>query len=162
MGLVSVGGLEKSFGTQMVLCGISFEIQENDRIGLIGSNGSGKTTLLKLLTGEIIPDSGTISIAGKTKIGYMEQHVCRDLERSAFDEVLTVFSPLLALEHELEEIGQILRSGHAENIDAVVERQTLLNEKFIADGGLTFRSRARSALLGLGFTDGEISTPLVN
>lgn len=160
MGLVSVGGLEKSFGTQMVLCGISFEIQENDRIGLIGSNGSGKTTLLKLLTGEIIPDSGTISIAGKTKIGYMEQHVCRDLKRSAFDEVLTVFSPLLALEHELEEIGQILRSGHAENIDAVVERQTLLNEKFIADGGLTFRSRARSALLGLGFTDGEISTPV--
>ncbi|MFU0833457.1 MAG: ABC-F type ribosomal protection protein [Oscillospiraceae bacterium] len=160
MGLISVGNLAKSFGTQTVLNGVSFEIQENDHIGLIGGNGSGKTTLLKLLTGELFPDSGTISVAGKTTIGYMEQHVCRDLERSALDEVLTVFSPLLALEQKLEEIGQILRSGLSENIDAVVEQQTLLNEKFIADGGLTFRSRARSALLGLGFKEEETSTPV--
>ena len=71
MGLLSVGNLEKSFGTQTVLDGVSFEIQENDRVGLVGANGSGKTTLFRLLTGELSPDSGSVSKAGKTMVGYM-------------------------------------------------------------------------------------------
>lgn len=160
MGYLSIGNLEKSFGTQKVLNAVSFEIQENDRVGLIGSNGSGKTTLFKLIAGELTPEAGSISIAGKTTLGYMEQHVCRDLDRSALDEVLTVFSPLIDQENELEEIGRALRSGTAKSIDALVERQAALNDRFIADGGLTFRSRARSALLGLGFTEGQAEIPV--
>lgn len=160
MGYLSIGNLEKSFGTQKVLNAVSFEIQENDRVGLIGSNGSGKTTLFKLIAGELTPEAGSISIAGKTTLGYMEQHVCRDLDRSALDEVLTVFSPLIDQEHELEEIGRVLRSGASKNIDALVERQAALNDRFIADGGLTFRSRGRSALLGLGFTEEQAGVPV--
>lgn len=160
MGYLSVGNLEKSFGTQAVLSGVSFEIQENDRVGLIGSNGSGKTTLFKLIAGELAPDAGTVSMAGKTTLGYMEQHVCRDLDRSALDEVLTVFSSLLAQEQELEEIGRTLRSGATKNMDALIERQTALNERFIANGGLTFRSRSRAALLGLGFAEGQAAVPV--
>lgn len=156
MSYLSVGNLEKLFGTQKVLSGVSFEIQENDRVGLIGSNGSGKTTLFKLIAGELVPDMGTISMAGKTTLGYMEQHVCRDLNRSAIDEVLTVFSPLISQERELEEIGRTLRSGAVKGIDALVERQTALNDQFIANGGLTFRSRVRSALSGLGFAEEQI------
>ncbi|OCM99858.1 ABC transporter ATP-binding protein [Clostridium sp. W14A] len=160
MGYLSIGNLEKSFGTQVVLSDISFEIQENDHVGLIGSNGSGKTTLFRLITGELSPDAGTISAAGKTTLGYMEQHVCRDLDRSALDEVLTVFSALLAQEHELQKIERILLNGSAENVDSLIDRQTVLNERFIADGGLTFRSRARSALLGLGFDEEQTATPI--
>ena len=160
MGYLSVGNLGKSFGTQTVLSGVSFEIQENDRIGLVGSNGSGKTTLLKLITGGRSPDVGTMSLAGKTTLGYMEQHVCRDLDRSALDEVMTVFSRLIEQERELEEIGRALRKGTAQNIDALVERQTMLNDRFLADGGLTFRSRARSALSGLGFSEEQTATPV--
>lgn len=158
MGYLSVGGLEKSFGTQKVLGNVSFEIQESDRVGLIGSNGSGKTTLFRLLTGELSPDAGIISFAGKATLGYMEQHVCRDLERSALEEVLTVFSNLIVQEKELDEIGLILREGKAENVDLLIERQASLNDTFIAEGGLTFRNRSRSALLGLGFTEEQITT----
>lgn len=158
MGYLSVGGLEKSFGTQKVLGNVSFEIQESDRVGLIGSNGSGKTTLFRLLTGELSPDAGIISFAGKATLGYMEQHVCRDLERSALEEVLTVFSNLMSQEKELDEIGRILREGKAENVDLMIERQASLNDTFIAEGGLTFRSRSRSALLGLGFAEEQITT----
>lgn len=162
MGLLNVGNLEKSFGTQIILSGVSFEIEENDRIGLVGSNGSGKTTLLKLLTGNLRLDSGTVSVAGKTKLGYMEQHVCRDLERSAFDEVLTAFSPLLEQERELEEIDRALSvtTSDGKQTDALVERQTALNDRYVSDGGLTFRSRSHSALLGLGFTEEQIKTPV--
>jgi len=92
MGLLSASNLNKSFGADVIFSGVSFEIQENDRIGLVGINGSGKTTLLKLLTGETQPDGGDIFKANSTVLGYMEQHVCRDLERSAYSEVLTVFS----------------------------------------------------------------------
>lgn len=160
MGLLGVGNLEKSFGMRTVLSGVSFEIQENDRVGLVGANGCGKTTLFRLLTGELSPDAGVISKAGKTKLGYMEQHVCRDLGRSAFDEVLTVFSALLSQERELEEIEKKLRNASGKELDSLVERQAALNDRYVRDGGLTFRSRSRSALLGLGFSEEQIETPV--
>lgn len=159
MGLLSASNLTKSFGTDLIFSGASFEIQENDHVGLVGINGSGKTTLFKLLTGEMLSDSGDIYKANSTVLGYMEQHVCRDLERSAYSEVLTVFSNLIGLEKDLEKINLELQAK-PENIDELIERQVILNDQFAAQGGLTFRSRARSALLGLGFDDEQMGLPI--
>ncbi len=157
MALLSASNLNKSFGTDLVFRNASFEIQENDRVGLVGVNGSGKTTLFKILTGELDADSGNIYKANATVLGYMEQHVCRDLERSAYSEVLTVFSDLLAMEKELEEINLALQ---AHPTDALIERQALLNDQFVRLGGLTCRARARSTLLGLGFDDAQMGMPI--
>ncbi|XOQ49549.1 MAG: ABC-F type ribosomal protection protein [Eubacteriales bacterium] len=159
MGLLSASNLNKSFGTNVIFSGVSFEVQENDRIGLVGVNGSGKTTLLKLLTGELQPDAGDIFKANSTVLGYMEQHVCRDLDRSAYNEVLTVFSDLLQMEKELEEINLRLQAKPKE-LDQLIERQAMLNDRFVAMGGLTCRSRARSALMGLGFDDEQMGMPV--
>ena len=159
MALLSASGICKSYGADSVLENISFEIRKNDRIGLIGCNGCGKTTLFQILTGELSSDAGEISIAAKAKPGYMRQHVCRNLERSAFDEVLTVFSPLLEMEAELEKLSKLLQN-RSDNQDALVEKQAVLNERYARDGGLTFRSRARSALLGLGFAESELAAPV--
>ncbi|HCA71129.1 MAG TPA: ABC transporter ATP-binding protein, partial [Ruminococcaceae bacterium] len=153
MALLGTSNLEKSFGTNVIFQGVSFEIQQNDRIGLVGVNGSGKTTLLKTLTGEYTPDAGNIYQASSTVLGYMEQHVCRDLDRTAYAEVLTVFSSLINMETELSELNDEI-SVHPEDI--LIERQAQLNDQFVQNGGLTFRSRARSALLGLGFTDEQM------
>ena len=71
MGLLSASNLTKSFGTEVIFSGASFEIQENDRIGLVGVNGSGKTTLFKILTGEYAPDNGEIYKANHCVLGYM-------------------------------------------------------------------------------------------
>ena len=157
MALLSASNLNKSFGTDLVFRNASFEIQENDRVGLVGVNGSGKTTLFKILTGELDADSGNIYKANATVLGYMEQHVCRDLERSAYSEVLTVFSDLLAMEKELEEINLALQAHPS---DALIERQALLNDQFVRLGGLTCRARARSTLLGLGFDDAQMGMPI--
>lgn len=157
MALLSASNLNKSFGTDLVFRNASFEIQENDRVGLVGVNGSGKTTLFKILTRELDADSGNIYKANATVLGYMEQHVCRDLERSAYSEVLTVFSDLLAMEKELEEINLALQ---AHPTDALIERQALLNDQFVRLGGLTCRARARSTLLGLGFDDAQMGMPI--
>ena len=59
MALLSASGLEKSYGTDTIFSGVSFEIQENERIGLVGVNGGGKTTLFRLLTGSLTPDNGS-------------------------------------------------------------------------------------------------------
>lgn len=82
MALVTVQELMMEFGEQLLFEGMSFEIQKGDRIGLIGVNGCGKTTLFKLLTGEYSPAGGTIVIHKNTTVGYMEQHVCRNLDRA--------------------------------------------------------------------------------
>lgn len=159
MSLLSAGGVCKSYGTASVLENLSFEVRENDRIGLVGSNGCGKTTLLKILTGTITADSGVISLAKKAKVGYMEQYVCKNLERSAYGEVLTAFRPLLDAERELEQISRSLQQKPAHS-DALIERQVYLTERYNLDGGLTFRSRTKSAMEGLGFPKDGIMTPV--
>ena len=89
-----------SFGEETILEHITFEMQKGEHIGLVGVNGSGKTTLFKILNGEYIPDNGSVVFSKDTALGYMEQHVCRDFERTAFEEVMTVFAPMLAMERE--------------------------------------------------------------
>lgn len=159
MAIITVHDLSMEFGEQLLFDGMDFEIQQGDRIGLIGVNGCGKTTLFKLLTGEYIPSGGTIVINKNTTVGYMEQHVCRNLDRSAYDEVLTVFSNLLEMEKELEGLNALIGSVQ-DGLDEMVERQAFLHDEFTRKGGLTCRSRARSALLGLGFDDEHMSLPI--
>lgn len=159
MAVVAVNNLSMDFGEQKLFDGMTFEIQEGDRIGLIGVNGCGKTTLFKLLTGELESTGGEIVLNKNTRIGYMEQHVCRNPEISAYDEVLTVFQDLTDAETELELIGQKIAAGSG-NLEALVERQAFLHDEFTRRDGLTYRTRARSALLGLGFDDEHIRLPI--
>ena len=159
MAVITVSNLSMEFGEQLLFDNMNFEIQQGDRIGLIGVNGCGKTTLFKLLTGEYYPVSGSIIINKNSTVGYMEQHVCRNLERTAYDEVLTVFSELIKTENELEELNSVIDSG-CEGLAEMVERQAFLHDEFNRLGGLTYRSRARSALIGLGFDDEHMKLPV--
>ena len=159
MAIVTVNGLCMEFGEQRLFDGMTFEIQDGDRIGLIGVNGCGKTTLFKLLTGEYYPTKGSIILNKNASIGYMEQHVCRNLERSAYEEVMTVFHELIEMESELESLN-IRINGKCDDLDKLVERQTFLHDEFARRGGLTCRARARSALLGLGFDDSQMNLPI--
>lgn len=159
MALVTVNALSMGFGADNLFENMSFEVQNGDRIGLIGVNGSGKTTLFKLLTGELYPSCGNIVFGKNTVVGYMEQHVCRNLERSAYDEVVAVFSDLIDIENELNELNIKINSGDGE-LSQLIERQAFLHDKFTMHDGLTYRSRARAALLGLGFDDERMSLPV--
>src|SRR5574344_1324933 len=111
MAIITVNGLTMDFGENLLFDNMNFEVQSGDHIGLIGVNGCGETTLFKLLTGEYTPSGGTIVINKNTVIGYMEQHVCRNLERSAYDEVMTVFEPLIQMANELEALNLKISSS---------------------------------------------------
>lgn len=150
--------VEKHFGDRILFHDITFDIGDRDKIGLVGDNGTGKTTLFRMIIGESSLDGGEIVRSRETRIGYMEQHVCTG-NRSLTDEVEDIFAPLKRMEHELREINN--RLAGSESGDArLIEQQHLLQEKFESAGGLYFRNRVRSALLGLGFTQAALEQPV--
>ncbi len=157
--MITVNQLCMEFGEQRMFDNMTFEIQDGDRVGLIGVNGCGKSTLFKLLTGEYEPTAGDIILHKNTRIGYMEQHVCRNLSVSAYEEVLTVFQDLIEAEQELEQLNAAI-AAKTGDVNQLVERQAFLHEMFTRREGLTYRARARSALLGLGFDDEHIHLPI--
>ena len=158
MARLAVSELNKFFGERELFAGLSFEVGDRDRIGLVGDNGCGKTTLLRILMGEEPSDGGDIVRSHDLRIGYMEQHTCRQAERTLWDEVQSVFEPVMALERELQQVNAALESG--EHTPALLERQHALREQFEAAGGLYYKSRVRATLLGLGFEESRFSSPV--
>ena len=146
------------FGAEMLFGGVTFEVEKGDRIGLVGVNGCGKTTLFKAIRGDIEYDGGEFVKSKDAVLGYMEQHVIRESSVSVYDEVLSVFAPLMKLEGELEEINSEVAGGSP--TPEQLEKQMTLRERFEAEGGLTYRTRAMSSLLGLGFSLPEQEKPV--
>ena len=150
--------ISKYFGERALFTDLSVEIGDGDKIGLVGDNGCGKTTLLRILMGEESVDGGEVVKYRDTVIGYMEQHTCREESRTLWDEVESVFAPVMAMERELAELNAAIESG--EPTAQQLERQLRLREQFEAAGGLYYKSRVRATLLGLGFPESAFSTPV--
>jgi ATP-binding cassette subfamily F protein 3 len=159
--LLNVSNLSKLFGDELLFEKVSFEIDNNDKIGFIGSNGTGKTTLFKILTNRISYDEGEIFKNKETKIGYLEQYACGNSNKSVFDETLEVFSNLIRIETELEEIRYDIEHGMGE-LDLHIRRQQTLNDEYASHEGFFYKSKARSALIGLGFSEDELSMDVQN
>ena len=152
MAVLSVRGLSMSFVERTLFENVCFDIEKRDKMGFIGRNGTGKTTLFKILTGELDRTAGDIFLSSDAKIGYMRQHACTDPNRSVFEELRLVFTPLIEMEKEIESLTSLIDKGVGD-IDTLISQQTALIDKFNRDGGLTYQSRTRSALLGLGFCE---------
>ena len=158
MPVLSLSKLSMSFGERELFRDLSFEVDARDKVGLIGRNGVGKTTLFKIICGELDPTAGVVAAERGLVIGYMEQHACSDSSRSIYDELESVFDALKETEREIERLTAQIDSG-GRDLDALIERQTQLIDAFEAQGGLTYKSRTRSALLGLGFKEAEFGMP---
>ncbi len=158
MARLAIQGLSKYFGERALFTDLSFEIGERDKIGLVGDNGCGKTTLLRILMGEQRADDGQVVKYRDTAIGYMEQHTCRTESRTLWDEVESVFAPVMAVEQALATVNTALLD--AAPTPALLARQQSLREQFEAMGGLYYKSRVRATLLGLGFPESAFSTPV--
>lgn len=156
MAIVGIQNLKVDFAGKVLFENVSFDVNEGDFVGLIGANGTGKTTLFKVITGEIEPTDGAVFISKQTKVGYLEQHACHGSMRTVLDEALTVFAPLMRMEYELELLAQRIDT-QSDIRNELIERQNELQEEYQASGGLTYKSRTRSALMGLGFSENDFS-----
>ncbi len=152
MTVLSFQNLAFSFGERELFRNVNFDINDKEKVGFIGSNGVGKTTILKLIRGELEPTEGAVVIGKDARLGYMEQHTCSKKGRTLYDELISVFDELMDLEIEINQVNYRLEHGLG-NMEEDLRLQDELTTKFNNDGGLTFRSRTRSALLGLGFTE---------
>lgn len=157
MAVLDVQNLTLSFGENTLFSDVSFDIKEHEKVGLIGCNGTGKTSLFKIITGEYTPDSGNCFISKNAKLGYMEQHTCSE-NHTVYGELISVFDDLIEIEKQLEQISADLMEGKGDS-KSLIEKQDELTEIFTRDGGLTYKSMTRSALLGLGFGAEDFDLP---
>ena len=167
MALLSLSNISKSYGADKVFENISFTIEENHRIGFVGINGSGKTTLFKIICDQLAYDQGEIFKSKAVKIGYVEQFACKDSDKNVFDELLSIQDELINIEKEIEvlqkqieNITNEMQVHHTDIIDK--ELELLINKKhnlenlYTEKGGYTYKSLARSTLIGLGFEEKEL------
>ena len=148
-----------SFAQRDIFKNASFEVNKGDKIGLIGPNGSGKTTLFRVLCGLLEPSDGRLVKASHTEVGFVEQHACAESRLNVYDELLTVFRPLMETEQALEALHRKVELTGG-SVPEYLERQEELTREFQEKGGLTYQARAHSCLKGLGFTEAEESLPV--
>ena len=153
--VLSGNDISVSFGGETLFHNVNFRLEENGRAGLVGVNGCGKTTLMHVINGKLEPENGSINKAAGIKLGSMEQYVIRDDSVTLYSEVLDIFRPLTDMEEELADIAVAIDTG-----EQTLSKQMHLQERFERDGGLTYKSRVASALIGLGFSEDDFNKPI--
>ncbi|WP_027399488.1 ABC-F family ATP-binding cassette domain-containing protein [Anaerovorax odorimutans] len=153
--ILSANNLSKTYGVDEILSGISFHINSGDRIGIIGANGAGKTTLLNILAGRITASSGDFFISNNTKIGYLRQSDNFNSEKTVYDEMISIFMPLIELEKQMEEISHDIsaKSEQGENVDKLLSQYDELQEYYKNNNGYGYKSEIIGILNSMAFSE---------
>ncbi|OCT11143.1 multidrug ABC transporter ATP-binding protein [Paenibacillus pectinilyticus] len=153
--LLQVSNISKSYGVRAVLSNITLQIENRERIGLVGVNGAGKSTLLQIIAGEMSYDSGDLFKAKETKIGYLKQNSGLNTNKSIWNELLSVFSSLLETERELRELEALMADpdliSDEKKYETTMNRYALRSEWFREHGGYEIEAKIRGILHGMGF-----------
>ena len=160
--MISVDGLTVEFGGTTLFSDISFQINEKDRIALMGKNGAGKSTLLKILAGVRQPSRGKVSAPKDCVIAYLPQHLMTEDGRTVFEEASQAFAHLHAMEAEIEAINKELETRTDYESDSymeLIEKVSTMSEKFYSIDLTHFEEDVEKALLGLGFMREDFNRP---
>lgn len=143
--------LEKQFGATTLFKDINFSIENNARIGLVGPNGVGKTTLLKIMTGEEESTKGEFTVNKDIDVGYIAQENVLDENKSIWDEMITVFAPLIKQGENLTKMQEQI-ANHPEDSD-LLKRYDQMQFDFEQNGGYTYQADIKSVLNGFNFKE---------
>jgi len=161
--ILNLSNICLSFGTDIILDGISFNVQNSDKVALVGVNGAGKSTLFKIITGELPSESGEMYTSKSMKIGYLEQNAGLDGENTIWDEVLTTFKELINCEKRLLDLEHsISTEKEDEKLQKLMDQYSSLSEFFQRNGGFEYISRAKGVLKGLGFIEEQFTLKIAN
>ena len=161
--MISVNNLSVQFTGTDLFSGVTFNIGDRDRIGLVGMNGAGKSTLLKILCGWQEPESGTIVVATGQTVGYLPQEMVPDAIGTVLEEALTAFSAIDDLEREQERLtAEIADRTDYESAEytRLIERHNEVTEHLALLGGARRQEQAEKVLLGLGFRHADFDRPV--
>ena len=152
--MISVDGLTVEFGDRALFKDISFQINEKDRIALMGKNGAGKSTLLKILAGQRKPSRGNVSAPKDTVIAYLPQHLMTEDGRTVYEEASQAFAPLFAMEKRIDDLNRQLTERteyDSPEYYKLIEEVSALSEKYYSIDLTHFEADVEKTLLGLGF-----------
>lgn len=155
--------ISKSFGSNTILNEVTFSINHGCCMGIVGANGAGKSTLFKIIMNYITPDSGNIYIANGMTLGYLPQNTVLESDKTIWDELLQVFSPVLEMEKKLRQMELDMA-----NYDEMNEKQyqkllsdySNLQAEFEKSNGYGYESSIKGVLAGLGFKPEEYNQPI--
>lgn len=152
--MVSIDGLTVEFGGTCLFKDVSFQINEKDRIALMGKNGAGKSTMLKILAGVRQPTRGKVSAPKDCNIAYLPQHLMTEDGRTVFEEASLAFSHLKEMEKEIDELNNQLATRtdyESDDYMQLIEKVAALSEKFYVIDMTHFEEDVEKTLIGLGF-----------
>ena len=159
--MLQIKGLGKAFRGEWLFRSLDSQINERDRIGLVGDNGTGKSTLMKMIAGLMPADEGEVIGSRDLTFGYLPQDGLFARGRTLLEEALSVFQSLRILEQEIgqleHELADMQHSGP--EYEKKLERYSLITHKFRLEEGYSIEARAGSVLLGLGFTRNDLDRP---
>lgn len=149
--VLSASNLTKVYGTDVILEGADFHVNNGDRIGLVGRNGAGKTTLLNMITGELTPDDGQVFVPADLKIGYLKQRDNFKSDDTVIEAINRIFEPLQKLEEEIARAADMIaQNPHDESL---INRLDQLNQRYERQGGYTYKSEVTGILNSMAFNE---------
>jgi len=159
--MLQIRGLGKGFRAQWLFRKVDFQINERDRIGLVGENGTGKSTLMKILSGLASTDEGEVIGARDLTFGYLPQDGLFVRGRTLFEEASSVFEDLRKMESDCRrlehELAEMEHSGP--EYERKLERYSSLSQQFRLQGGYAVEAKTGAVLLGLGFSQDDLNRP---
>ena len=160
--MLSIEGLKVEFGVKPLFHGVSFVVNDRDRIALVGKNGAGKSTMLKILCGLQRPTAGVVAVPNDTTIGYLPQVMKLSDDTTVRDETRKAFADATKMKEELECMQQEMAERtdyESESYTELVERFTQEHERFMLLGGENYEAEIERTLVGLGFERTDFDRP---
>ncbi|MFH6999239.1 ABC-F family ATP-binding cassette domain-containing protein [Flavobacterium sp. FlaQc-57] len=152
--MITVNDISVQFGGTTLFSDVSFAINENDKIALMGKNGAGKSTLLKIIAGQSKPSTGSISTPKDAVVAYLPQHLLTKDGSTVMEEASKAFGEIFSMKAEIDEINEQLTVRTDYESDAymkLIERVSDLSEKFYAIEEINYEAEVEKILVGLGF-----------
>jgi ATP-binding cassette subfamily F protein 3 len=160
--MISVDNVAVEFNGGTLFSDITFNINEKDKIALMGKNGAGKSTLLKIIAGVDKPTRGKISAPNDAVIAYLPQHLLTKDDSTVFEEASKAFSVVLDMKKEMDELNHQLETRTDYESDAymnIIERVSELSEKYYSVEEVNYDAEVEKTLLGMGFTRADFTRP---
>jgi ATP-binding cassette, subfamily F, member 3 len=160
--MISVENVSLSFGGFDLFREISFLVGQRDRIGLTGKNGAGKTTLLKIMSGQLSPSSGRISLPSDATIGYLPQQMIHSDTLTVMEETRLAFEHLLSLHSRIEELNHQIATRsdyHSEEYLRLIDEVHEKSDRYRLLGGDSYEAEMEQTLAGLGFERSDFNRP---